>query len=203
MHLTFLDANCQDNKYVGYSHASGWGNEKTIHSKPPNVQNQCVLSINGKVLYCFFLEKLSGTNIVLVKRCLEGVWETEPIRIRVESAPFTAFDKLGCYDKAYNGEVCCYYMTGSSSPYAVRSVICAPVVCIILVRNMESTIGGIVREAFKHCDVVLVADDNSEDATRDVSQKSGATVIRRVSRFGGVSFQPLLGLLLERGSMRL
>ncbi len=58
------------------------------------------------------------------------------------------------------------------------------VVCIIPAFNEETTIGRIVSEAFKHCDMVLVVDDDSQDHTVELSRKAGATVIRHVLRLG-------------------
>jgi len=58
------------------------------------------------------------------------------------------------------------------------------VVCIIPAFNEETTIGRIVSEALKHCDMVLVVDDDSQDSTVELSREAGATVIRHVLRLG-------------------
>lgn len=56
--------------------------------------------------------------------------------------------------------------------------------CVIPAYNEEITIGRIVSETLKHCDMVLVVDDNSQDHTAELSRQAGATVIRHISRLG-------------------
>ena len=57
-------------------------------------------------------------------------------------------------------------------------------VCVIPALNEEPTIGRVVSEARKHCDMVLVIDDNSQDRTAELSRQNGAAVIRHVLRLG-------------------
>jgi len=57
-------------------------------------------------------------------------------------------------------------------------------VCIIPALNEENTISRIVSEALKHCDTVLVVDDNSQDHTSELSHQTGAAVIRHILRLG-------------------
>jgi len=58
------------------------------------------------------------------------------------------------------------------------------VVCIIPALNEETTIERIISEALKHCDTILVVDDNSEDRTAELSLQAGATVVRHILRLG-------------------
>jgi len=56
--------------------------------------------------------------------------------------------------------------------------------CIIPAFNEETTISRIVSEALKHCHMVLVVDDNSQDRTSEMSHQAGATVITHILRLG-------------------
>jgi glycosyltransferase involved in cell wall biosynthesis len=58
------------------------------------------------------------------------------------------------------------------------------IACVIPALNEEPTIGRLVSEARKHCDMVLVVDDNSQDRTAELSRQNGAEVIRHLLHLG-------------------
>jgi len=70
---------------------------------------------------------------------------------------------------------------------------CKPlIVACIPAYNEEYTIGGIVDQALKHTDLVLVCDDGSSDLTGVIAEKLGAVVIRHKRKLGyGVALKTL------------
>ncbi len=57
-------------------------------------------------------------------------------------------------------------------------------ICIIPVHEESQTIGQIVRDARKFCDMVLVVDDGSEDNTAEIAAGAGAKIIRHAVNLG-------------------
>jgi glycosyltransferase involved in cell wall biosynthesis len=58
------------------------------------------------------------------------------------------------------------------------------VVVIIPAYNEERFIGSVVLKALRHADTVIVVDDGSSDATAEVAESAGATVVRHVFNQG-------------------
>jgi len=75
------------------------------------------------------------------------------------------------------------------------------VVCVIPAFNEEKTVGVVVKQAMKYCDLVIVVDDGSVDSTPLVAEKAGAMVSKNYANRGlGYSIKKAYALALNAGA---
>jgi len=77
----------------------------------------------------------------------------------------------------------------------------AATVALIPAYNEEETIAGVVREAKKYVDMVIVADDGSRDGTAKTAEEAGAVVVRHPYNMGyGAAVRTLMRAALSTGA---
>jgi glycosyltransferase involved in cell wall biosynthesis len=74
-------------------------------------------------------------------------------------------------------------------------------VALIPAYNEEKTVAGVVREAKKYVDVVIVVDDGSSDRTAEAAEEAGAVVVRHPYNMGyGAAVRTLMRAALSTGA---
>jgi len=105
--------------YIKRSYGVGWGSEIIV--QPSLVKYLApVLSIDDSgTLYCFWMG-LPAADHVYYKRCVDGIWDTDPVDWVDETADHLGHAALSCDYRAYNGYVALVYLTGVEAPFNVR-----------------------------------------------------------------------------------
>lgn len=119
IHLVYLTAT-NDIKYIERTYNTpSWGNEVTVQSSTTN-SSYPVISISSPNLYVFWAGSPT-TNHIYYKKCVAGLWETNPTDWLNEGTEvLTRNDGLTCFYQADSNKIGLLYSTGTASPFNVK-----------------------------------------------------------------------------------
>jgi len=103
-------------KYVKRTYGVGWGTEVTVQTNV--TQTSCpVLSTSGMTIYCFWVGSPT-VNHVYYKKCVAGVWDSNPTDWMTRTYYAPNYD-ITCYYKSYGNHIGLVYLMRDTSPYLV------------------------------------------------------------------------------------
>jgi len=122
VHLVFTGGENQNVIYVKRTYGVGWGDEIVVHTRVAAVliEITSILSIDGDgTLYCFWIDSPTE-NHIFYKKCVDGVWDTDPTDLGDTGSGSLIYFGLTCYCGAYDGYIGLLYYKYNSSPYDVK-----------------------------------------------------------------------------------
>jgi hypothetical protein len=121
VHVAFLKKTSLDIIYINRTYGIGWGNESTIQASAATGSSPVIsYDISNNDLYIFWSGSPT-TNHIYYKKCILGIWDTNPVDWIDESIDtLTRNDDISCSYKSDAGIIGVLYQTKSSSPYNIK-----------------------------------------------------------------------------------